>query len=107
MATQTLDMPSIITDVLDWIDRTFGYEQTQEFAQPIIETGDAVIVSGVLWRVISKAPRCPYLTLPAEYADYALDETWLYVYNVGAETGIALTDYVPERYLIALIEMGE
>lgn len=107
MAIQTLNILDIVHEVVDLLDRTFGYEQTQEFAQPIIETGDAVIVSGVLWRVISKAPRCPYLTLPAEYADYALDETWLYVYNVGAEVGIALTDYVPERYLIALIEMGE
>lgn len=32
MAQVTLNIPDIVSDVLDFLDRTFGYEQTLEFA---------------------------------------------------------------------------
>lgn len=109
MATQTLDIPSIVGDVLDWIDRTFGYVETQEFAAPVIEIGDIVTdnVSGVEWSVYAIHQEAPYAALPVEYAGYTLAEPWAYLVRRTPSTAHALTDYAPVRYLIDCIERGE
>lgn len=107
MAVQALNILDIVHDVVDFLDRTFGYEQTHEFQQARIEVGDEVIVSGCRWSIDAIYPRCPYLSLPAEYADYSLTEDWVYLWNVGNNRRFALSDYAPKQYVIDLIERRE
>ena len=107
MATQTLDIPSIVGDVLDWIDRTFGYEQITEFAPPQIVIGDIVTdhVSGIEWRVGNIHQEAPYTSIPAEYAAYTLAEPWAYLVRLTPSAAHALTDYAPVRFLTDSIEI--
>lgn len=106
MAQVTLNIPDIVSDVLDFLDRTFGYEQTLEFAPSAIEVGDIVTdhVSGVEWQVRSIHQEAPYTSLPVEYADYTLAEPWAFLVRVTADSAFALSDYAPLAYIESMIE---
>lgn len=106
MAQVTLNIPDIVIDVLDFLDRTFGYAEELEFAPSTLVNGDEVIVCGCRWRVINATARCPFSSVPAEYDGYTLDEDWAYVYNVDADARFTLTDYVPAAFMITLLEQG-
>jgi hypothetical protein len=91
---------------LTWWEKLFGQETVIEFAAPHIAVGDEVIVSGCRWHV-DAITGCPYLSIPAEYADYTLAEDWCYVWNVDNDRRFVLSDYVPVAHLVSMIERGE
>lgn len=107
MAQVTINLPDIVIDVLDFLDKVFGEETTQEFAPAVLADNDEVIVCGCRWRIVNATARCPYTSVPAEYDGYTLDEDWAYVHNVDADARFTLTDYVPAAFLIGLLEQGE
>lgn len=109
MAQVTLNIPDIVIDVLDFLDRTFGYAEELEFAPSAIEIGDIVTdhVSGIDWRVAAIHQEAPYTSLPVEYAAYTLTEAWAFLVRVTDDSAFALSDYAPLQYLTDMLSKGE
>ena len=92
---------------LDWIDRIFGYAEDRTFAPAVIEVGDDITdADGICWRVDAKAA-CPYQVAPSAFAEYGTAGTWLFVWRMTPARGRVLSDWLPEQYVIDLIEKGQ